>query len=84
VNILSRRTDETLFARHLFANPQLWLAVLISLAVVVVIVSVPVVGLWLEFGPMRLDHWIWPFAGALAFLLCFKVKKLLRHRASKL
>ncbi len=80
VNILSRRTDDTVFGRYLFANRQLWLALLVSSVVVAVIVSVPAVGLWFGFEPMRLEHWIWPVGGAVVFLGCFEAKKLLRRR----
>jgi Ca2+-transporting ATPase len=80
VNILSRRTEETVFTRHLSTNRQLWLALLASSIVVAVIVTIPGVGLWFGFQPMRLEHWIWPIAGALSFLFCFEAKKLLRRR----
>jgi Ca2+-transporting ATPase len=84
VNILSRRTDETVFSRHLFANQQLWLALLVSLVVVAVIVSIPSVGLWFGFEPMQPEHWIWPISGTLFFLLCFETKKMLKRRKSRL
>jgi Ca2+-transporting ATPase len=81
VNILSRRTSESVIGRHLFANRQLWLALLISATVVAVIVSVPGVGLWFGFEPMRPEHWIWPIGGALVYLACFEAKKMLMRRA---
>ena len=84
VNILSRRTDETVFARHLFANRQLWCALLVSSAVVAAIVSVPAVGLWFGFEPMWLVHWMWPIVGALIFLLCFEINKMLKRRKFRL
>ena len=80
VNILSRRTGASVFGRHLFANRQLWLALSISSVVVTVIVSVPAVGLWFGFEPMRLEHWIWPITGALVFLMCFEGRKWLARR----
>jgi Ca2+-transporting ATPase len=80
VNILSRRSERSVFGRYLFANRQMLLAVSLSFAAVAVIVSVPDVGLWFGFEPMHLTHWVWPAAGALFFLLCFEVKKLRRRQ----
>ncbi len=80
VNILSRRTSGSVFGRQLFANRQLWFALSISLAVVAVIVTVPAIGLWFGFEPMRPEHWTWPIGGAFVYLLCFEAKKALRPR----
>ena len=81
VNILSRRTRTSIFNAHFFSNPQLWLAISISLVVVATIVTVPALGLWFGFEPMKLEHWVWPVACALVFLICFEVRKILGHRA---
>ncbi len=79
-NILSRRTSVSVFGPQLFVNPKLWFAILFSFVVVAIIVTVPAVSIWFGFEPMQLEHWTWPVAGALAFLLCFEIKKLLyRH-----
>ena len=75
VNILSRRVSESVFGRQLFNNGKLLLAISLSLIVVSVIVTIPAVGLWFGFEPMRLQHWIWPVAGALLFLLAFEIRK---------
>lgn len=83
VNILSRRTAESVFRRHLFANKQMWFALAISFLVVTSIVSVPEMGLWFGFEPLRLEYWLWPVAGALAVLLCFEIKKLMAQRRSQ-
>ena len=76
-NILSRRSDGSVLGRQLFANPQLWLALLVSFVVVTVIVSIPAVGSWFGFEPMRPVDWTWPIAGALAFLFSFEARKIL-------
>jgi Ca2+-transporting ATPase len=81
VNILSRRAPNSIFSAHLFSNPQLWLAISVSLLVVATIVTVPAVGLWFGFEPMQLEHWIWPMAFAGVFLICFEARKILGGRA---
>ena len=81
VNILSRRTPESVFGPQLFSNPQLWQAITVSLVVVGVIVSVPGVAVWLGFAPMRPEHWLPPVACAGVFLGCFELWKLARRRS---
>ncbi len=77
VNILSRRTEGSVFGRYLFANRPMWLALLVSFAAVVTMVSVPAVGVWFGFEPLRSGDWLWPAGGALAVLGCFELKKRL-------
>ncbi len=80
VNILSRRTEETIFAPSLFSNRQIWFALGISFAVVAGIVTVPEIGNWFGFEPLRAADWIWPIGGAAAYLACFEAKKALTRR----
>jgi Ca2+-transporting ATPase len=80
VNIFSRRTSQSVFGSQLFSNPQLWLAVSVSLIGVAIIVTVPAVGIWFGFEPMRLEHWTWPAVSAGLFLLCFEIRKSLGSR----
>jgi Ca2+-transporting ATPase len=80
VNILSRRTAVSVVGRHTFANRQLWAALLLSFAIVAVMVSVPAIGIWFGFEPLRLQDWVWPSAGAGIFLLCFEGRKMLVNR----
>jgi P-type Ca2+ transporter type 2C len=80
VNILSRRTAMSIVGRHTFANRQLWAALLLSFAIVAVIVSVPAIGIWFGFEPLRLQDWVWPSAGAGIFLVCFEGRKVLVNR----
>jgi Ca2+-transporting ATPase len=77
VNILSRRSAASLVGRHTFANRQLWAALAASFVIVAVMVSVPAIGIWFGFEPLRLQDWLWPGVGALIFLLCFEGRKLL-------
>ena len=79
VNILSRRTEETIFGPSLFSNRQIWFALGISFAVVAGIVTVPEIGGWFGFEPLRAADWVWPIGGALAYLACFEAKKALAH-----
>jgi Ca2+-transporting ATPase len=75
VNILSRRSVDTLFSRYLFANRQLGLSLLISFGIVAAMTSLPGPGAWFGFEPLRLQDWLWPVAAALAFLACFELRK---------
>jgi Ca2+-transporting ATPase len=77
VNILSRRSNTSVVGRHTFANRQLWVALVASFVLVSVMVSVPAIGIWFGFEPLRPQDWLWPSAGALVFLLCFEGRKSL-------
>jgi Ca2+-transporting ATPase len=81
VNILSRRSRDSVFSAQLFTNPQLWLALSVSLAVVATIVTVPAIGAWFGFEPMRAEHWLTPVFCAGLFLGCFEAKKRLGRSA---
>jgi Ca2+-transporting ATPase len=76
VNILSRRTSQSMFTGYLFANKHLWSAMIVSLLLVLTIINVPEIGLWFGFDPMRATDWIWPVSGAAVFLLAFELRKL--------
>jgi len=81
VNILSRRSAASVFSRQLFNNPQLWLAMSVSLVVVATIVTVPAIGIWFGFEPMQAEHWLAPIACSVLFLGCFELRKLLGRSA---
>ena len=83
-NILSRRTWESVFRRHLFSNKQMWFALILSFVAVATIVTVPGIGLWFGFEPLASEHWLWPVAGALSVLICFEVKKLVMCQTNRL
>ncbi len=83
VNVLSRRTSDSVFRRYLFANKQIWYALIVSFLAVATIVTVPDIGLWFGFEPLAPAHWFWPVTGALAVLLCFEAKKLMMRRAHR-
>ena len=68
-NILSRRTWESVFRRHLFSNKQMWFALTLSFVAVATIVTVPGIGLWFGFESLASEHWLWPVAGALSVLI---------------
>jgi Ca2+-transporting ATPase len=84
MNILSRRTSDSVFRRHLFSNTQMWFALIISFIAVATIVTVPNIGLWFGFEPLATEHWLWPVVGALAVLFCFEAKKMVIRRTSRL
>jgi len=77
-NILSRRTARSVFGPHSFSNGKLWMALVISLFVILLIINVSAIGAWFGFEPMRPRDWIWPVIGTAVFLLTFEIKKALR------
>jgi Ca2+-transporting ATPase len=76
VNILSRRTSQSVFTGYLLANKSLLSALVVSLLVVLTIINVPTIGMWLGFEPMRAADWTWPIVGAAVFLFAFEIRKL--------
>jgi Ca2+-transporting ATPase len=83
INILSRRTSESIFKSYLFSNRQIWVAFLISFLAVYSMVTIPEVGLWFGFEPLGVTDWIWPVIGAFLVLICFETKKKFFSRTSK-
>jgi Ca2+-transporting ATPase len=77
VNILSRRTERTIFTPYLFANPQLWGSFLISIIAVLVLIYPPAVSIWFGFEALTLTHWIYPAIGAAVFLFWHESRKLI-------
>jgi Ca2+-transporting ATPase len=76
-NILSRRSDGSIFSRHLLSNRPLWVSLFLSFAIVALITGSAAVGDWFGFGQLRARDWVWPVAAAVVFLLCFELKKVL-------
>jgi Ca2+-transporting ATPase len=82
VNILSRRTEQTIFTSYLFSNKQLWASFALSLIAVMVLIYPKNVAIWFGFEPLSLQHWAYPIMGALFFLFlqeAHKLKNLLAH-----
>jgi len=77
VNILSRRSSQSIFSRYLFSNPQLWGAMVLTFSIVLTLINVPAIGIWFGFEPLSLHDWTWPVAGASFFLFCYESRKLL-------
>jgi len=75
INILSRRTDRSIFSRYLFTNSMLWLSFAISLVAVLVIIYPPQVAIWFGFEPLTLGEWLFPLIGASWFLLLQELRK---------
>ncbi|WP_162846167.1 cation-translocating P-type ATPase [Seongchinamella sediminis] len=75
VNIVSRRTGDSIFSGYLFANRKLTGSIAVSFVVVAAITGLPGLGAWFGFEALRLEDWLWPAAAALLFLACFELKK---------
>ena len=76
MNILSRRTEQTLFTRYLLTNKQLWGSFLISILAVLTMIYIKGVSIWFGFGRMSLHDWMYPAIGALVFLVWHEGRKL--------
>ena len=75
INILSRRTERTIFTSYLFTNKQLWASFLISIIAVLILIYPKSVSVWFGFAPMSLHNWIYPAIGALVFLFWHETRK---------
>ncbi len=80
MNILSRRTERTIFSRYLFTNIQLWGSFAISLIAISLLIYVPAISIWFGFEAITLNHLIYPVIGALVFLMWHEGGKLIRFR----
>ena len=77
INILSRRTDRTIFTKYLFSNLQLWSSFLISIVAIIILVYVPLVSIWLGFDAISFSNWLYPLIGAVVFLFWHEVRKIM-------
>ena len=76
LNILSRRSDKTIFSRYLFTNPQLWVSLLISILIVLGLIYIKGIAIWFGFDILSLKDWIYPAIGAVIFLFWHEARKL--------
>ncbi|MBU0706069.1 cation-transporting P-type ATPase [Patescibacteria group bacterium] len=76
MNILSRRSERTIFTRHLFTNPQLWGSFVISLIVISLLIYIPSLSIWFGFGSLTTGDLTYPLIGAVAFLILHETGKL--------
>lgn len=83
INILSRRTEQSIFTRYLFTNKMLWGSFLISLIAVMILVYPPQVAIWFGFDRLTLSQWMYPIAGMLIFLFWHEIRKVLLAVRSK-
>ncbi|PIZ70591.1 HAD family hydrolase [Candidatus Peregrinibacteria bacterium CG_4_10_14_0_2_um_filter_43_11] len=81
MNILSRRTNRTIFTEYLFTNIQLWGSFLISLIAISILIYVPSVSIWFGFASLSLQDWLFPILGALVFLSWHEAHKYFLSRA---
>ncbi|MBN1258302.1 cation-transporting P-type ATPase, partial [Candidatus Peregrinibacteria bacterium] len=76
MNILSRRTERTLFTRYFFTNPQLWGSFLFSAIAVSILIYAPWINVWFGFAPVPLRFLWYPALGVLVFLFWHELKKM--------
>ncbi len=75
MNILSRRTERTIFTRHLFSNLYLWGSFVISLVAISLLIYIPSISIWFGFDSLATSDLIYPVIGAAAFLLLHELGK---------
>lgn len=80
VNILSRRTEKTMFTKYLFTNPQLWGSFAISLIAIAILIYTPSIAIWFGFNSLSGMDLIYPLMGAAVFLFWHEVGKLLKRK----
>jgi len=80
INILSRRTERTIFRPYLFKNKQLWGSFALSIIAISLLVYVPAIAVWFGFEAISLSHLIYPVLGALWFLVLQEGRKLMVRR----
>ncbi len=84
VNILSDRSEQTIFSSYLFTNAKLWLSILVSGIAVWVLINVSAVNAWFGFEAIGWEAWLMPFIGAVIILALHEVMKLMiRHKILK-
>ena len=82
MNILSRRTEKTIFTKYLFTNPQLWGSFAISLFAIGILFYVPKISIWFGFSALLKTDWTFPIIGMIVFLAWHEVRKLSKQLAS--
>ncbi|MFH0820608.1 MAG: cation-translocating P-type ATPase [Candidatus Peregrinibacteria bacterium] len=80
VNILSIRTERTIFTSYFWKNRQLFYAFLASLTMVGAVLYIPAISIWFGFGQLKPALLLYPVLGALVFLLWQEGGKWLVHR----
>lgn len=75
INILSRRTEKSVFTSYLFTNPQLWGSFFISILAVIILIYIPQVAIWFGFRSLAVSDWLFPITGAIVFLAWHELRK---------
>lgn len=68
VNIIQRRSVHGFFTKYQFSNRYFWLAILVSISIVLTITYVPVVSQFFKSAPIALIDWCFIFFAAVTFL----------------
>ena len=76
MNILSRRSERSVFSRHLFTNLYLWGSFAISITAISLLIYVPAVSIWFGFGSLSASNIVYPLIGATVFLAWHEVGKI--------
>lgn len=80
MNILSIRTERTVFTSYFFSNRLLFAGFSLSLLFVMVISYFPYTNVLLHAGPMSLRDWFFILSGALIYMVFLETVKLLKSK----
>ncbi len=75
MNILSRRTERTIFTSYLFTNGWLWGSFLVSLIAISILIYIPAVAVWFGFESLGINLLTYPIMSALVFLALHELGK---------
>ncbi|MBI5179447.1 MAG: cation-transporting P-type ATPase [Nitrospinae bacterium] len=75
MNILSRRTADSVFTDYFFSNGHLLAGFFLSIGFILTIVYLPVANLFFHTGPLAAAEWGYPLGFAALFLLAHELRK---------
>jgi magnesium-transporting ATPase (P-type) len=82
-NCFNARSDRTSAFHHLFTNPWLWGAIVLSMLLQVAVVHVPILNDAFDTTPLSLGDWLTCIALASVVLWADEAKKLLERTAGR-
>jgi P-type Ca2+ transporter type 2C len=83
VNIIQRRSVHGFFTRYQFSNRYFWLAVLLSISIVLTITYVPIVSEFFKSGPIGVVDWLFVLGASVIFLVIRESQRIWLSRRSK-
>lgn len=82
VNIIQRRSVHGFFSRYQFSNKYFWMAVALSLSIVLSIAYVPLVSTFFKSGPIGLVDWLYVIGAAAVFLAIREIQRIITKKTT--